>query len=34
VGFALLEFLRFFGENGDEFPTDDFALFFWVADAF
>ena len=33
VGFVGLEFLGFFGEDGDEFPADDFALLLGVGDA-
>jgi len=34
VGFALLQLLRFFGEDGDEFPANDFSLLLRIADAF
>jgi hypothetical protein len=33
VSFASLEYLGFLGENGDEFPADDFALLFGIGDA-
>src|SRR5262249_2624121 len=33
VSFASLEFLRFFGKDGDEFPADELALLFRIADA-